>query len=167
MYWFLSGFTAKLAGTEIGVTEPQPTFSTCFGAPFIPQRPVVYAELLGEKLDRPRRDGVARQHRLDRWAVRRRAAGCRSADPGAPDARPSPASSTTWSYRVDPVFGFDVPLEVPGVDTASARPALDVGGPGRVRREGGRARGACSAANFEEKFAADVGDEITAGGPPA
>ena len=52
MYCFLSGFTAKLAGTEIGVKEPQPTFSTCFGAPFLPQRPAVYARLLGKKLDR-------------------------------------------------------------------------------------------------------------------
>ena len=43
LYYFLSGFTAKLAGTEIGVTEPQPTFSTCFGAPFLPQPPAVYA----------------------------------------------------------------------------------------------------------------------------
>src|SRR5438067_1512505 len=51
LYYFLSGFTAKLAGTEIGVTEPQPTFSTCFGAPFLPQRPTVYARMLGEKLD--------------------------------------------------------------------------------------------------------------------
>ena len=51
MYWFLSGFTAKLAGTEIGVTEPQPTFSACFGAPFLPQPPSVYARMLGEKLD--------------------------------------------------------------------------------------------------------------------
>ena len=51
LYYFLSGFTAKLAGTEIGVTEPQPTFSTCFGAPFLPQPPTVYADMLGEKLD--------------------------------------------------------------------------------------------------------------------
>ncbi len=52
LYYFLSGFTAKLAGTEIGVTEPQPTFSTCFGQPFLPQPPGVYANLLGSKLDR-------------------------------------------------------------------------------------------------------------------
>src|SRR5205814_3241730 len=51
LYYFLSGFTSKLAGTEIGVSEPQPTFSTCFGAPFLPQPPAVYAELLGRKLD--------------------------------------------------------------------------------------------------------------------
>src|SRR5213075_229744 len=51
LFYFLSGFTAKLAGTEIGVTEPEPTFSTCFGAPFLPQAPTVYSKMLGEKLD--------------------------------------------------------------------------------------------------------------------
>src|SRR6266705_6028113 len=52
LFYFLSGYTSKLAGTELGVTEPQPAFSTCFGAPFLPQPPTVYASLLGEKLDR-------------------------------------------------------------------------------------------------------------------
>ena len=51
IFYFLSGYTAKVAGTEIGVTEPQATFSTCFGAPFLPQPPAVYARMLGEKLD--------------------------------------------------------------------------------------------------------------------
>jgi phosphoenolpyruvate carboxykinase (ATP) len=50
MYFFLSGFTSKVAGTEAGVTEPQTTFSTCFGAPFLPLHPTKYAELLGRKL---------------------------------------------------------------------------------------------------------------------
>ncbi|WP_066645175.1 phosphoenolpyruvate carboxykinase (ATP) [Christensenella timonensis] len=50
MYHFVTGFTSKLAGTERGVTEPQPTFSTCFGAPFMPLDPAVYAEMLGERL---------------------------------------------------------------------------------------------------------------------
>ena len=50
MYHFLSGYTAKVAGTERGVTEPQPNFSTCFGAPFMPLRPSTYAELLGDKI---------------------------------------------------------------------------------------------------------------------
>jgi len=49
-YYFLSGYTSKLAGTEIGVTEPEPTFSACFGSPFLPQPPAVYARQLGEKL---------------------------------------------------------------------------------------------------------------------
>ncbi len=60
LYYFLSGFTAKLAGTEIGVTEPQPTFSTCFAQPFLPQPPSVYARMLGEKLD---------AHAADVWLV--------------------------------------------------------------------------------------------------
>jgi phosphoenolpyruvate carboxykinase (ATP) len=52
MYHFLSGYTAKVAGTERGITEPQPNFSTCFGAPFMPLRPGVYAKLLGEKIEK-------------------------------------------------------------------------------------------------------------------
>ena len=52
MYHFISGYTAKLAGTEVGVKEPTATFSTCFGAPFMPRHPGVYAEMLGERLDR-------------------------------------------------------------------------------------------------------------------
>jgi phosphoenolpyruvate carboxykinase (ATP) len=50
-YHFLSGFTAKVAGTEAGVREPSPTFSTCFGAPFMPRDPVVYATMLRERLE--------------------------------------------------------------------------------------------------------------------
>ncbi|MDI3328612.1 MAG: phosphoenolpyruvate carboxykinase (ATP) [Alicyclobacillaceae bacterium] len=52
MFHFLSGYTSKLAGTERGVTEPEATFSTCFGAPFLPLKPSVYAEMLGRKIDR-------------------------------------------------------------------------------------------------------------------
>ncbi|NMA68529.1 MAG: phosphoenolpyruvate carboxykinase (ATP) [Desulfitobacterium sp.] len=52
MYHFLSGYTSKLAGTERGITEPSATFSTCFGAPFLPLAPHVYAEMLGEKIDK-------------------------------------------------------------------------------------------------------------------
>ena len=51
MYHFLSGYTARVAGTERGVTEPSPVFSACYGAPFMPMHPMRYAELLGEKLD--------------------------------------------------------------------------------------------------------------------
>ena len=52
MYHFISGYTAKLAGTEVGVKEPGATFSTCFGAPFMPRHPAVYAQMLGERMDR-------------------------------------------------------------------------------------------------------------------
>ena len=60
MYHFLSGYTAKVAGTERGVTEPQATFSTCFGAPFMVHRPTVYAKLLGRKID---------EHDVASWLV--------------------------------------------------------------------------------------------------
>jgi phosphoenolpyruvate carboxykinase (ATP) len=52
MYHFISGYTAKLAGTEVGVKEPKATFSACFGAPFMPRHPGVYAEMLGDRLAR-------------------------------------------------------------------------------------------------------------------
>jgi phosphoenolpyruvate carboxykinase (ATP) len=52
MYWFLSGYTAKVAGTEAGITEPKITFSTCFGAPFLPLNPNKYAQMLGDRMDK-------------------------------------------------------------------------------------------------------------------
>ena len=60
MYHFLSGYTAKVAGTEKGVTEPKATFSTCFGAPFLPLPPGVYARMLGERIA---------AHRAQVWLV--------------------------------------------------------------------------------------------------
>jgi len=60
MYHFLSGYTAKVAGTEKGVTEPQATFSACFGAPFMVLSPTIYADLLGDKISK---------HRVDVWLV--------------------------------------------------------------------------------------------------
>jgi phosphoenolpyruvate carboxykinase (ATP) len=70
MYYFLSGYTAKLAGTEIGVKEPQATFSACFGAPFMMRDPNDYANLLGEYLTaNPRYSCLVNQHWLDRWCL--------------------------------------------------------------------------------------------------
>ena len=66
VYHFLSGYTAKVAGTERGVTEPQATFSACFGAPFMPLHPTVYGDMLAEKLRASRRLDLAAQYRLDR-----------------------------------------------------------------------------------------------------
>jgi len=60
MYQFVSGYTAKVAGTETGVTEPKPTFSACFGAPFIPLHPGQYAKMLGEKMQK---------HQVNVWLV--------------------------------------------------------------------------------------------------
>ncbi|MEM7369631.1 MAG: phosphoenolpyruvate carboxykinase (ATP) [Bacteroidota bacterium] len=60
MYYFLSGYTAKVAGTEAGITEPRATFSTCFGAPFLPLSPVYYSEMLGEKIQ---------EHQAEVWLI--------------------------------------------------------------------------------------------------
>jgi phosphoenolpyruvate carboxykinase (ATP) len=121
LYYFLSGFTAKLAGTEIGVTEPQPTFSTCFGAPFLPQPPSVYAEMLGRKLD---------EHGSTVWLVN-------TGWTGGPvgEGRRMPIAATramlhaalsgelaAVDYRTDEVFGVEVPLVVPGVDASLLDP---------------------------------------------
>jgi phosphoenolpyruvate carboxykinase (ATP) len=114
-YYFLSGFTSKLAGTEIGVDEPQPTFSACFGAPFLPQPPAVYARMLGEKLERhgPRvwlvntgwtGGPFGEGHRMPIQATR---ALLHAALSGRLDEA---------EYRVDPTFGFEVPVRVPGVE---------------------------------------------------
>ena len=66
MYHFLSGYTAKVAGTERGITEPVATFSTCFGAPFMPQYPTTYAELLGEKLKKSKfAQYLAKSHAIE------------------------------------------------------------------------------------------------------
>jgi phosphoenolpyruvate carboxykinase (ATP) len=116
LYYFLSGFTAKLAGTEIGVTEPQPTFSTCFGAPFLPQPPAVYANMLGRKLD---------EHRAGVWLVN---TGWTGGPFGEGERMPIAATRVLLDaalegrledveYHNDPVFGFLVPVEVPGVDS--------------------------------------------------
>ncbi len=116
MFYFLSGFTAKLAGTEIGVTEPQPTFSACFGAPFLPQPPSVYAQMLGDRLA---------QHRASVWLVN---TGWTGGPFGEGERMPIAATRSLLDaalageldgveFRTDDLFGFEVPVEVPGVDT--------------------------------------------------
>ncbi len=162
-YWFLSGFTAKLAGTEIGVTEPQPTFSTCFGQPFVPQPPPLYARMLAEKLD---------EHGSSVWLVN-------TGWTGGPfgDGHRMPIKATRAllaavlsgeldeaEYRVDPVFGFEVPIAVPGVEPALLEPRSTWADPGAYD-----AKAAVLATmfreNFESRFAAEVEPEVAAAGP--
>ncbi|KFI30262.1 phosphoenolpyruvate carboxykinase (ATP) [Haematobacter massiliensis] len=115
MYHFLSGFTSKVAGTEQGVTEPQPTFSTCFGAPFMPRRPEVYGKLLQEKIN---------SQGATCWLVN---TGWTGGAYGTGKRMPIKAtrallaaaldgSLNDGSFRKDPNFGFDVPVSVPHVD---------------------------------------------------
>ena len=102
LFYFLSGFTAKLAGTEIGVKEPQPTFSTCFGAPFLPQPPAVYARMLGEKLERHGAGRLAASTRAGRAGRTARAGGCRSRPRGrcwTPRSRARSTRSSTARTR--------------------------------------------------------------------
>ena len=118
MYHFLSGYTARVAGTEIGVTEPEATFSTCFGAPFMPRHPSVYGNLLKERIAK---GGVKC------WLVNTGWSGGKATMPGisrmpikATRALLNAAldgSLNTAEFREDPNFGFEVPVEVPGVDT--------------------------------------------------
>ncbi|MFP4326601.1 MAG: phosphoenolpyruvate carboxykinase [Paracoccaceae bacterium] len=114
MYHFLSGFTSKVAGTERGVTEPEPTFSTCFGAPFMPRRPEVYGNLL--------RDKIAK-HGATCWLVN---TGWTGGAYGTGSRMPIKATRALLSaaldgslaeaeFRKDPNFGFEVPVDVPGV----------------------------------------------------
>jgi phosphoenolpyruvate carboxykinase (ATP) len=121
MYHFLSGYTAKVAGTEIGVTEPEATFSTCFGAPFMPRHPSVYGNLLKERIAK---GGV------DCWLVN---TGWTGGKFGTGSRMPIKATRALLNaaldgslknaeFRKDPNFGFDVPVAVPGVDTAILDP---------------------------------------------
>ncbi|MBO6792019.1 MAG: phosphoenolpyruvate carboxykinase [Dinoroseobacter sp.] len=116
MYHFLSGFTSKVAGTERGVTEPEPTFSTCFGAPFMPRRPEVYGNLL--------RDKIAK-HGATCWLVN---TGWTGGAYGTGSRMPIKATRALLTaaldgslhnvtFRKDPFFGFDVPVHVHDVDS--------------------------------------------------
>jgi phosphoenolpyruvate carboxykinase (ATP) len=114
MYHFLSGYTAKVAGTERGVTEPSATFSACFGAPFLPLHPGVYAGMLGEKLAK---------HTARVWLVNTGWTG----GPYGTGSRMKLAHTRAMvrdalagkldgaSFAKDPVFGFEVPTAVPDV----------------------------------------------------
>ena len=118
MYYFLSGFTAKVAGTEIGVTEPQPTFSACFGAPFLPQPPAVYARHARREARRgTARQRLARQHRLDRRARSAKGGACRSRRRVRCSMRRSPASSTRSPTASTRCSASRCRSSVPGVDS--------------------------------------------------
>ncbi len=113
-YHFLSGFTSKVAGTERGVTEPQPTFSTCFGAPFLPLRPEVYSGLLREKIAK---------HGATCWLINTGWTGGAYGTGSRMPIRSTRAllgaaidgSLADVDFRKDPNFGFDVPIRVEGV----------------------------------------------------
>jgi phosphoenolpyruvate carboxykinase (ATP) len=162
MYHFLSGYTAKVAGTERGVTEPRATFSACFGAPFLPMHPSVYARILGEKLRRHGSrvwlvntgwtgGGFGTGKRMDLPHTR---AMIRAALDGSLDGAPT---------RTDPVFGLAVPLEVEGVPAQVLTPRSTWADPAAYDRAAARL-----AAMFRENFshfAEASPEEVRAAGP--
>ena len=122
MYHFLSGYTAKIAGTEAGVKEPTPNFSTCFGAPFWPLPPLVYARLLGARM---------REHRVSCWLVNTGWTG----GPYGVGKRMQLAYTRSMvkavlsgeldrgQFRPEPFFGLELPTHVAGVPDAVLDPA--------------------------------------------
>ena len=121
MYHFLSGYTAKVAGTEIGVTEPTATFSTCFGAPFMPRHPSVYGNLLKKRIA----EGGAQC-----WLVNTGWTGGKYGEGHRMPIKATRAllnaaldgSLNDAEFRKDENFGFEVPVSVPGVDSAILDP---------------------------------------------
>ncbi len=162
MYHFLSGYTAKVAGTEKGVTEPKATFSTCFGAPFLPLDPSRYARMLGEKIAR---------HDVRVWLVNTGWTGgpygvgtrmkiahtrgmIRAALSGALDS---------VAYERDPVFNLDIPTLCPGVPAEVLKPRDTwADGAGYDRQAAELAR--MFVENFET-FERSVTAEVLAAGP--
>jgi phosphoenolpyruvate carboxykinase (ATP) len=162
MYHFLAGYTAKVAGTEAGIKEPQATFSPCFGAPFMALPPTVYAKLLGDKLAK---------HNVDAWLINTGWSGGSYGQGqriklGFTRAMVKAVLSGALkdvATQLDPIFGVAVPLSCPGVpdeimnprDTWKDKAAYD-----RKARE--------LAVMFENNFAENAGDasaEIKKAGP--
>ena len=121
MFHFLSGYTAKVAGTEAGVKEPQPNFSTCFGSPFMPLAPKVYAEMLGKRM---------KEHNAQCWLVntgwfggpygvgsRMKLSYTRAMVNAAIEGK-----LNNVEFEKDPAFGLTVPKSVPGVPPEFLRP---------------------------------------------
>ena len=121
MYQFISGYTAKVAGTETGITEPKSTFSACFGAPFMPLHPGIYAELLGKKL---------KEHHVNVWLINTGWSGgpygvgkriklqyTRAMITAALDNKLDQVA-----YNTHPVFGYQVPVTCPNVPTEILQP---------------------------------------------
>ena len=114
MYHFMSGYTAKVAGTEAGITEPQATFSTCFGAPFMPWAPKIYAEMLGQRL---------REHKAQCWLVN---TGWQGGPYGVGKRMSLPYTRAMVNalvdgkladveFEIEPSFGLSIPKSCPGV----------------------------------------------------
>jgi phosphoenolpyruvate carboxykinase (ATP) len=161
-YHFISGYTAKLAGTEIGVTEPKATFSAGFGAPFLPRHPGEYARMLAERLESHDVPvwlvntgwtggpfGVGQRMRIDHTRTMVRAA--------------LNGKLADVEYEIDPVFGVEVPTSVPGVPSEILRPRDTWQDPAAYDAKA-RELATMFTENFEA-YASGVPDEVRAAGP--
>lgn len=162
MYHFLSGYTAKVAGTEKGVTEPSPTFSACFGAPFMPLHPGEYARLLGERIER---------HQVACWLINTGWTGGpygvgRRMDITHTRAMLNAALSGQLDevpMETDPIFRFRVPSTCPGVPSEILQPANTWPDPDAYQSKA-RELARAFAKNFEQ-CAAVVSEAVRAAGP--
>jgi phosphoenolpyruvate carboxykinase (ATP) len=163
MYYFLSGYTAKLAGTERGVTEPQATFSSCFGGVFLVWHPSKYAEMLGQ---------LIAQHNAHVWLVNTGWTGgaygtgkrmklgytramVRAALAGELDA----VEAVT-----DPVFGLAVPTSIPGIPAEVLTPKATWADGAAYDAQAAKLAGMFRK-NFDDKFGHMVPDAVKAAGP--
>lgn len=164
MYQFISGYTAKVAGTEAGVTEPKPTFSACFGAPFLPLHPGKYAEMLGKKME---------QHHVNVWLINTGWTGGPYGEGNRMKLSYTRAMITAAlegklnnvETEMDPVFGVAIPKEVPGVPTEVLNPR-NTWADKAAYDEKAKYLAGLFVKNFE-KYADGVSDEIRAAAPKA
>ncbi len=167
MYHFISGYTAKIAGTEAGITEPQATFSACFGAPFIPLHPAHYANMLGKKL----RDSAEDGQPINVWLINTGWTGGGYGEGSRielPFTRAMIKSALEGKldhddYVVDPVFGLNRPVRCPDVPNAMLNPR------DTWRNEENYDAAAAKLAELFHKnfgkYAEEAGKEITEAGP--
>ncbi len=162
MYQFISGYTAKVAGTELGVTEPKPTFSACFGAPFLPLHPGKYAQMLGEKMEK---------HHVNVWLINTGWTGGPYGEGHRMKLQYTRAMITAAlegklhevETEDDPVFGFAIPKEVPGVPTEVLDPR-NTWANKEAYDEKAKYLAGLFVKNFE-KYADGVSEEIRAAAP--
>ena len=162
MYHFLSGYTAKVAGTERGVTEPTATFSACFGAPFLPRHPGVYAEMLGTKVNR---HGATVWMVNTGWTGGPYGVGSRM-KLGYTRAMVQAALSgqlVNAQFATDPIFGFAVPTEVPDVPSGVLQPR-GTWADGDAYDAQARALATMFRDNFDQ-YADRVSDDVRNAGP--
>lgn len=162
MYQFISGYTAKVAGTETGITEPKPTFSACFGAPFLPLNPCRYAEMLGSRI---------KEHGVKVWLVNTGWSGgpylhgsrVKLAHTRAMISAALEGELDMAEYEFHPVFGMAVPTSCPGVPAGLLNPRSTW--PDKLAYDEMAAQLAGWFTRNFEKYAGDISGEILAALP--